>query len=137
MSNSKETPVVVVERGGLGHFIVGLAVGAAAALLFAPKSGEETRLAIRNQSRRVKAIAGEKAEELQERFEGGYEKTKQRVEEGIASAREKLDEKKDSAREAVDAGRAAVQSARDELDRRLTEARADRKGTKAEAESAD
>jgi gas vesicle protein len=132
--DEKERAVVVVERSdsGLGSFLFGLAIGAGVALLFAPKSGEETRRELRNRGRQLRATAGEKAEELQEILSGGYEDTKSRVEDGIASARQVIEEKRDGAKDAVAAGKAAVHSARDELDRRLSKARRARR-TKPEA----
>ena len=123
--DANDRAVVVVERseGGLGPFLFGLIVGAGAALLFAPKTGEETRRELRNRGRQIRASASEKAEELQDILSGGYEETKSRVEDGIASARQVIDEKRDGARDAVAAGKAAVHSARDELERRLSTAR--------------
>lgn len=123
-----DSPVVVVERssGGLGGFLFGLLIGAGAALLFAPQSGEETREALRNRGRRLREDAQARAEEWQERFEEGYDRAKERLEEGFESARRTLSEKRKDAREALEAGKAAVHSARDELERRLAEARSGR-----------
>jgi len=123
-----DSPVVVVERssGGLGGFLLGLLIGAGAALLFAPQSGEETREALRNRGRRLREDAQARAEEWQERFEEGYDRAKERLEEGFESARKTLSEKRKDAREALEAGKAAVHSARDELERRLAEARSGR-----------
>lgn len=127
--DDRDRAVVVVERSdsGLGSLLLGFALGAGVALLFAPQSGEETRRELRNRGRQLRATAGEKAEELQEILSGGYEETKSRVEDGIASARQVIEEKKDGAKDAVAAGKAAVHSARDELDRRLSKARRSRK----------
>jgi gas vesicle protein len=123
-----DSPVVVVEKsnGGMGSFLFGLLIGAGAALLFAPQSGEETREALRNRGRRLRDDAQARAEEWQERFEEGYDRAKERLEEGFESARKTLSEKRKDAREALEAGKAAVHSARDELERRLAEARAER-----------
>jgi gas vesicle protein len=124
----KDRPVVVVERdNGLGSFLIGAALGAGLALLFAPRSGEETRLELKNRGRRLRATAAEKAEELQDLLAGGYEETKAKVEDGIASARRVLDDKRVDAKDALDAGRKAVGSARDELKRQLADARAARR----------
>lgn len=123
-----DAPVVIVEKsGGFGGFVVGLLLGAVAALLFAPQSGEETRRAIRQRGQRLREKAEEVVDDVGGRFEEGYEKAKQRLEEGFESARRNLEEKRTGARDALDAGRAAVHSARDELERRLTEARATRR----------
>ncbi len=91
-----DKPVIIVERssGGLGGFLFGLLVGAGAALLFAPQSGEETRRVIKDRSRQL------------------YE-----------TARRGLRDTREGAQDALDAGKAAVHSARDELERRLADSR--------------
>lgn len=48
---------VVIERksgGGTGVFLLGLAIGAGLALLFAPQSGEDTRAALARNSRKAR-----------------------------------------------------------------------------------
>jgi gas vesicle protein len=121
MRREKEVPVVIVEKsdGGLGSFFWGALIGAGVALLFAPQSGEETRRLIKSRGRRLWAAAEEKASEIQDLVAGGIEEAKSRVEDAI-------DERRQQARDAVDAGKAAVHSARDELERRLSDARAAR-----------
>ena len=45
-----DKPVIIIEKssgGGLGGFLLGALVGAGAALLFAPQTGEETREVLR------------------------------------------------------------------------------------------
>lgn len=127
MDRRDDGPVVVVEReGGVGAFLFGIVLGAGLALLLAPRSGEELRRELRNQGRRLRATASEKAEDLREVLSGGYEETKLKVEQGIRSARDAIEDKRDGAKEAVEAGKAAVHSARDELERRLADARAAR-----------
>ena len=127
MEKENDRPVVIVEReSGLGAFFFGLALGAGLALLFAPKSGEETRRELRNQGRRLRATAGEKAAEFRDMLDGGYEETRSRVEDRIAHAKQVIEEKRDGAKEAMEAGKAAVHSARAELERRLSKARSAR-----------
>jgi gas vesicle protein len=121
MRREKEPPVVIVEKsdGGLGPFFWGAVIGAGLALLLAPQSGEETRRQLKNRGRRLWAAAEEKAAEIQDLVAGGLEDAKSRVEDAI-------DERRQHARDVVDAGKAAVHSARDELERRLSDARAAR-----------
>ena len=60
-------PAVAPNRGRgtfLAGVFVGLAVGAAAALLLAPRSGAETRQALRQRGRRVRNKAGDAWEDL-------------------------------------------------------------------------
>lgn len=71
-------PSVVIERrgGGAGVFILGLAIGAGLALLFAPQPGEDTRAAMarnarkaRRKARRFLSDAKETAAETREALE--------------------------------------------------------------------
>lgn len=62
-------PKVVVERssgGGVGLFLLGLAVGAGIALLYAPQSGAETRADLRRGARRARRKARDFAEEARD-----------------------------------------------------------------------
>jgi gas vesicle protein len=121
-----DKPVIIIEKssGGFGGFLLGLLVGAGAALLLAPQSGEETREALRERGRKLRDDAQERAEELGHRVEEGYGKARGHVEETLKTARRTFEEKRVGARDAVKAGRAAVHSARDELERRLADTRA-------------
>jgi gas vesicle protein len=126
--SQEHQPVVVVERsgGGTGSFLLGIVLGAGLALLLAPQSGEETRSVLRSKGKRLRTTAEEKVDDLQEQFEDGYERVKARVEEGFEVARRTVEDKRVGAREALDAGKSAVHSARDELERRLADARSAR-----------
>ncbi len=131
MTKEDESPrVVVVERGSsLGAFLWGALLGAGVALLVAPRSGAETRRLLKAKGRELMDAASEKAEELRELMSEGYERSKARVEEGLETARQAVNERRDAARDVADAGRAAAHSAREELERRLTEARSARART--------
>jgi gas vesicle protein len=126
-----DQPVVVVERsgGGVGAFLAGALVGAVAALLLAPHSGEETRAQLRERAQRLREVAEDKLDDLQDVVETGYAKTKAHVEASLQSARRSIDERRDEARDTLDAGKAAVRTARDELERRLADARSQRRST--------
>ncbi len=134
-----DRPVIIVERssGGLGGFLFGLLVGAGAALLLAPQSGEETRRVIKDRSRQLRDDAQAKAEEWREQVEEGYGRAKDRLEEGFDAARRGLRETREGAEDALKAGKAAVHSARDELERRLTESRSRAKAAPADEETAE
>ena len=127
MGNRDEQPVVLVERGGgVGAFLAGAALGAIVALLVAPQSGAETRAQIRARVRRLREVAEDKLDDLQDAVETGYEKTKASIEAGLQRARRNIDERREDTKDIVGAGKAAVRTARDELERRLAEARAQR-----------
>jgi gas vesicle protein len=82
----------------ISYFLVGLGIGAVVGILFAPKSGEETREFLSKKAEEGKDYAQQKARELRERAEDLVERGKQ-----VAS------KQKDSLSAAVDAGRDAYQ----------------------------
>ncbi len=82
----------------ISYFLVGLGIGALVGILFAPKSGEETREFLSQKAEEGKEYAQRKARELRERAEDLVERSKQ-----VASRQ------KDSISAAVDAGRDAYQ----------------------------
>lgn len=129
-----EEPYVLVERrGDTGSaFIVGLALGAGIALLFAPRSGEETRRELKRHARRAAGAARDAAGDLSETVVDRYEQAKRGVEDRIEAARRALEIRKHQAAEAFRAGREAAQQARLDLETRIAETKANyRPGTDA------
>ena len=82
----------------ISYFIAGLGIGALVGILFAPKSGDETREYLNQRAEEGREYAQRKARELRERAEDFVERGKQ-----VASRQ------KDSISAAVDAGREAYQ----------------------------
>jgi gas vesicle protein len=121
-----DEPTVIIERssGGVGSFILGVAIGAAAALLLAPQSGAATRRDIRRGARRASRAATDLAGDISTRVTDTFEQARDRVETGIDTARQAIDLKKRQVSRAMEAGRAAAQQARDELERRIAETKA-------------
>lgn len=121
-----DDPYVIIERrsGGVGSFLLGIAVGAGIALLFAPQSGEETRRQITRSARRVRRAATDAVGEVRERVQDTFETARQRVEEKIDEARGAIEAKRTQVQRAMEAGRAAAQQAREDLERRLAETKA-------------
>jgi len=119
MARDDEREIVYVERegGSVRPLLLGILVGAGLGLLFAPQSGEETRRQLNRRLRRVRALAEEKVSELSERIGD----TARRV------TREDDDEDEDE----DDLEPARAPSVRDDLERRLAEARARRRAAKA------
>ena len=135
MPHHEGQPVVVVERSSsIGSFLWGALIGAGVALLLAPRSGEETREVLRAKGRRLRTRAEDTADDIQSRLEEGYQRAKARVEEKFERARRNIGETRAGARDAVKAGKAAVHSAREELERRLADAKASRGSAKATSE---
>jgi gas vesicle protein len=82
----------------ISFFLVGLGIGALVGILFAPKSGEETREYLSLKADEGREYAQRKARELRERAEDIVERSKQ------AASRQK-----ETLSAAVDAGRDAYQ----------------------------
>jgi gas vesicle protein len=82
----------------VSYFLVGLGIGALMGILFAPKSGEETREFLSQKAEEGKEYAQRKARELRGRAEDLVERGKQ-----VATRQ------KESISAAVDAGRDAYQ----------------------------
>lgn len=112
MRRQSETPYVVIERrsGGFGGFVLGALAGAAVALLFAPRTGDETRAEIRDGVRRLKDRADDTVRSMQ-----GV------VEDTVDNVRSSLTDRMDQARDAFEAGRASAREARDDMERRARE----------------
>lgn len=130
--NRDDDAVVYVEKGGspVIPFLWGLAVGAAAALLFAPSSGEELRGNIRTRARRLKNLAVEKAGDFEEEIGETYERARAKVEDEIDEARRYVGDTREAAKDVVSAGKAAASTAREELERRLADARETRRAAR-------
>src|SRR3954466_14432754 len=117
---------VVIERheAGIKPFLVGLALGAGVALLFAPRSGAATRRDIKRRADRVKHSAEQAVQDVTDSVVNTYEDAKRRVEDQIDSARQAVDLKRRQVNRAFDAGRMAAREARDELEQRIAETKA-------------
>ena len=121
-----DEPAVIIERhsGGVGSFLLGVTIGAVAALLLAPQSGEATRRDLRRGARRARRAAQNMAGDLGTKVSDTFEQARGRVEHGIDTARQAIDLKKRQVTRAMEAGRAAAQQAREELERRIAETKA-------------
>ena len=121
-----EEPYIVIEKhsGDVSNLLLGVLIGAGIALLFAPRSGPETRAEIRRKAReasdRVKGVAEDVTGQVVDTFEGA----RARVEEQLESARDAIVSKKRQVSRAMEAGREAAQQARGDLERRLAETKA-------------
>jgi gas vesicle protein len=120
--HAKGREVVYVERGGdpsAKWLFWGAVLGAGLALLYAPRSGEETRRVLQRKLWKLRAMTEEKLDEIAQQFGSGKE------------ALEELADEDDELEEAGDTAplraRTPGGSAREELERRLAEARARRR----------
>ena len=89
-----------MDKNGLSAFLLGLGVGVAVGMLFAPKSGQETRELIKNK-------AGEGADFLKQRGSDA----KQTAAEWVDKGKDALNKQKDNLADAVEAGRQAYRDA--------------------------
>jgi gas vesicle protein len=88
------------------YFLVGLGIGSLIGILFAPKSGEETREYLSQKTREGNEFAQKKAREL-----------KERAEDLVDHGKEVIMQKKEQIATAVDAGREAYQRERSKAQR--------------------
>jgi gas vesicle protein len=114
-----DEPYLIIEKnnGGVGAFLLGLAVGAGVALLLAPQSGEETR---RNIARQARQARDRVSDEVSSRISTARDAVTDRVD----RARQAVDLKRRQVERAVEAGRAAAQQARADLERRIAQTKA-------------
>jgi hypothetical protein len=132
MRRKQQPPeVVYVERGGDASarwLFWGACLGAGLALLYAPRSGEETRRVLQRRLWKIRAMTEEKVDELVEQFGPRRGASHPAADDEIPTA-DMLDEDEDLGDlppAALERGRAAP-SAREELERRLADARARRR----------
>ncbi len=99
------------EKSGFGYFLLGLGIGVAAGILWAPRAGEETRQLIADK-------AGEGADYLKARAQEGTEYVRQQtdtVKQSAADLYEKgrstVARQKDNLNQAVEAGKQAYRDA--------------------------
>jgi hypothetical protein len=123
MRGRQQKEVVYVERGGdtsAKWLFWGALLGAGLALLYAPSSGEETRRNLQRKLWKFRAMTEEKLDELTQQL-GGAKDTF----DGLMEDEEEDVEGDDEARGIY--GRGPGSSPREELERRLADARARRR----------
>jgi gas vesicle protein len=123
MRRKQHREVVYVERAqdsSAKWLFWGALLGAGVALLYAPSSGEETRRNLQRKLWKLRAMTEEKLDEISQQFGGGRD-----------SFDEMLEDEEDELEGEKEAHglhrRSSASSAREELERRLAEARARRR----------
>ncbi len=121
-----DEPYIVIEKhdSDVGSLLLGVVIGAGIALLFAPRSGPETRREIGRRARQATDKVKGVAEEVTGQVVDTYEGARARVEEQIEAARSAIESKKRQVSRAMEAGREAAHDARAELEARLAETKA-------------
>jgi gas vesicle protein len=128
MRRTERPEVVYVERGGDSSakwLFWGALLGAGLALLYAPRSGEETRRLLQRRLWKLRAMTEEKLDELSQQFSGRGT--------SLADLEEEDEDEEPPAR-AQPARAGAAPGARQELERRLSDARRRRAAGAADVE---
>jgi gas vesicle protein len=124
MRHNQRREVVYVERGGDSSakwLFWGALLGAGLALMYAPSSGEETRRNLQRKLWKLRAMTEEKLDEITQQFGGGKDSLEELMdEEGDEDSERDLEERGFQ-------GRHPKASPREELERRLADARARRR----------
>ncbi len=89
-----------MDKNGLSSFLLGLGVGVGIGMLFAPKSGEETRKLIQEKAGEGTEFIKQRGAELKDTAAGWVEK-----------GREAVSRQKDTLTDAVEAGKQAYRDA--------------------------
>lgn len=105
---------------GAKWFLFGAILGAGLGLLFAPQSGERTRRELGRRARQLRDDAEERWDDLRDEVEDRGRRLKEGAEEWV-------EEVKDEVREGKRTLERKAASARDDLERRLSEARSRRR----------
>jgi hypothetical protein len=124
MRGNQRREVVYVERGGDSSakwLFWGALLGGGVALLYAPSSGEETRRNLQRKLWKLRAMTEEKLDEITQQFGGAKDAL-----EGVMDEDEDEENEGDLETRGFQ-GRSPRSSPRDELERRLADARARRR----------
>lgn len=96
------------ERSGFGYFLLGLGLGVAAGVLWAPRPGQETRQLLADK-------AGEGADYLKSRAQEGTDYLKSRAQEGTDYVRQRTGDLKDSASDLYEKGKSTISRQKENL----------------------
>ena len=124
MRGNQRREVVYVQRGGDSSakwLFWGALLGAGLAFLYAPSSGEETRRNLQRKLWKLRAMTEEKLDEITQQFGGAKDSL-----EGLMDEEDDEDDGADFEDRSIQ-GRSAKSSPREELERRLADARARRR----------
>ena len=113
----------MAENACSGDFVagvlVGALVGAAAALLFAPQSGEETRILIRDKSLELREQADDLSAEARKRAEQIQTQAKEKAAELQSQAKDRATGIQTQVKQAVEEGKSAASKRKEDLLSRL------------------
>lgn len=111
---------IIVKKNSVGSFLQGIAIGAALALLFAPRSGRETRDILAERSGEIKDRATDIARDTRYRAQNYIEDARVKVQDTVKDVANK-------AQDTVKNVKQGVQSGASEMDKTLREENRDLK----------
>ena len=88
------------DSNNISYFFLGLGVGVAAGLLFAPQSGEETRVMLKNRAEEGRDVLKRRSEELRDT-----------ATEAVQRGKEKVSRQRENLTAAMEAGKQAYREA--------------------------
>lgn len=99
MRNDRDVTVIESDSGGgIKWFLLGAAIGAGAALLFAPQSGERTRRDLVNRGRNLRDRAGDLVGEYADDVVAEVQEGKSKLQRTASTARESMERRLADAR---------------------------------------
>jgi gas vesicle protein len=96
-----------MDKNGLSSFLLGLGVGVGIGMLFAPKSGQETREMIKNKAGEGTDYLKQRSADIKQSAGEWVDKGKQSASEWVDKGKEAIGRQKDNIADAVEAGRQA------------------------------
>ena len=113
----------------LAGFVIGGLVGAAAALILAPQSGEETRTQIAGKSRDLRQTSGERLQQYRDMADGRTQEYRERAGGFVTDARSRVQETsgrmQEQARIVLDSGKDKASQVKAQVDTYIRKSEAD------------
>ena len=128
MRDHDDQPYIVIERrsAGLAPFIWATIIGACAGLLLAPRAGAETQEEIKRGMNRMREAAEDRLDSARtavDRTRSRIDSQLETVRDRVNTVRDRIESSSEHAKDAVDSGRRVARNARQEIERRLSDAR--------------
>jgi len=109
------------DRGGFGWFLVGLGIGAAVGVLYAPKAGQETREDLASSARESSEFVRERSRQAAEKVSEFADRGRDHLNEYVDRGKDAVDRGRSQWNEYVDRGRHAVSDQVDKVNHAVDE----------------
>jgi gas vesicle protein len=125
MADHHDLPYIVIERrsGAVAPFLWGALIGAAVALIWAPRSGRETQEELQGAVDRLGSALRSRVDDARESVVEAVDGVRHRVQDRVEAVRDAVENRAEGVRHAVESGRQAAREAREELEHRVSEAK--------------